>query len=359
MAKNTQNDSNDSKSIGNSNDLNENKVLESNMESSTNKQNDDTTKLNEDKVSENNNQNNASNNRKEENCSCCNDECKCGDCKKCSDYSKCSDCSQCSIGAKKPCCAKQCIMILSLTACILSAFALNKVNKMCNTKVNDNIEERIKEEVKDVIEKNPQLILDAISNGLVSKRENILEQSAVNVDNNKSDVIRSAIKVGEHNTKFSTVLFFDPAGTPCKEALKQIVDILNDSKAGKKMCFYLIPVSILGDASEELAKVYYKLQAFDNDKSKKSKDKSNKFGEFLQEIVKDGATVDKVLDKMKINKHELKKYEEIAKSNLSRSNELLEKLKISSLPAIFVSNNNSSSKKYEIIHKSNFLSNLI
>ena len=361
MAKNPQNDSNDSKLIGNSSDSKENNGSENSIESSTKKENNDITKLNENKVSSNDSVDNTNtqNQQKEENCKCCNDDCKCGDCNKCSDDNKVYDCNQCSLGASKGCCAKKCIMLLAMAACILSVFALNKVNKVCNMKVNDNIEDRIKIEVKEVIIKNPQLILDAISNGLVSKRDNILEQSAINVENNKYEVIKSAIKVGEQNTKFTTICFFDPAGAPCKDALKQIVDIMNDNKAGKKMCFYLLPVSILGDKSEKLAKVYYQLQAFDNDKSKKLKDKTNKLGEFLQEIVKEGATVDKVLDKIKINKHELKKYEEIAKSNLLKNNELLEKLKISSLPAIFVSNNNSNNKKYEIINKSSLLCNLI
>ncbi len=365
MAKNQQSDSSDSKSIGNSNDSKENKVLENSVESSTKKENNDTTKLNENqvssKVSSNDNVDNTDtkNQQKEENCKCCNEDCKCGDCDKCSDDTKVYDCSQCNLNANKSCCAKKCIMLLAMAACILSVFALNKVNKVCNMKVNDNIEERIKTEVKEVIIKNPQLVLDAISNGLVSKRDNILEQSATNVENNKYEVIKSAFKVGEQNTKFTTICFFDPAGAPCKDALKQIVDIMNDSKSSKKMCFYLLPISILGDKSEKLAKVYYQLQAFDNDKSKKSKDKTNKLGEFLQEIVKEGATIDKVLDKIKINKHELKKYEEIAKSNLLKNNELLEKLKISSLPAIFVSNNNSDKRKYEIINKSSLLYNLI
>ncbi|MBR1944201.1 MAG: hypothetical protein IJ848_01870 [Alphaproteobacteria bacterium] len=350
MAKNPQNDFNENKSLENSENLDEKKIIENSNELNNEEITTDNIESNDNKIVEDNNTNNTEKNyQQEENCKCCNSGCKCGDCKNCAD---------CSVN--KNCCSKKCSIVLAIMACILSVFSVNKVNKICKAKVNNNIEDRIKTEVKEVIIKNPQLILDAISNGLVNKRDNMLEQSAINVENNKSEVIKSAIRVGELNTKFTTICFFDPAGSPCKEALKSIVDILNDSKSSKKMCFYLLPVSILGDNSEELAKVYYQLQAFDNDKSKKAKDKTNKLGEFIQEIVKEGATIDKALDKIKVNKNDLKKYEEIAKSNLYKNNELLEKLKISSLPAIFVSNNhNPNNKKYEIITKSSLLSNLI
>ena len=287
---------------------------------------------------------------KENNCECCNDNCNCGDCDKCSCDNTCNSCDSCSINGEKKCCAKKLIVMLSLAACILSIFALNKVNKICSAKPDYNIEDKIKTEVKEVIMKNPQLVLDAIEHGLVNKRDNIMEQSAANVENNKNDIAKSAIQVGDANAKFVTICFFDPAGAPCKDAQKVIVDIV---KNNKKMKFYLLPVAILGEQSEKLAMVYYQLQALDKDKSKKA-DKSNKLGEFLQEIVKEGATVDRVLDIIKVNKHELKKYEEIAKNT-----ELLEKFKISSLPAIFISNQSANNKKYEVIHKYNLLSKLI
>ena len=293
------------------------------------------------------------NNVKEDQCKCCNDGCKCGDCNKC-----CTE-SSCNCVANKPqCCAKKCVLILALAACIMSVIALNKVNKICTiANSNNNIEDKIKTEVKEVITKNPQLVLDAISNGLVNKRDNIMEQSALSIENNKADIIKLAIRVGDANAKFVTICFFDPAGTPCKEAQKVIAEIVKQNN--KKMCFYLLPVSILGDKSEKLAKVYYQLQAMDKDNAKKSDKNTNKFGDFLQEIAKDGATIDKVLDLIKVNKHELKKYEDIAKSNLNKNTELLEKLKVASLPAIFVSNQNNANKKYEVIHKYSLLSKLV
>lgn len=286
---------------------------------------------------------------KENNCECCNNECKCGDCNKCSDD---NTCNSCSTDGNKKCCAKKLILILSLTACVLSIFALNKANKLCSAKPSYNIEDKIKTEVKEVIMKNPQLVLDAISNGLVNKRDTLMEQSAVNVENNKNEIIKYSIQLGDKNTKLTTICFFDPMGMPCKEAQKLIVDIV---KNNKKMRFYLLPVAVLGEKSEQLAMMYYQLREFDKEKSKKSDKSSNKLGEFLQEIVKEGATVDKVLDIIKVNKHELKKYEEVAKTNITKNTELLEKLKISSLPAVFISNQ----KQYEIIHKYSLLSQLV
>ena len=78
--------------------------------------------------------------------------------------------------------------------------------------------------------------------------------------------------------------------------------------------------------------------------------------DFLQEITKEGATIDKVLDIIKVNKHELNKYSEIAKTRMASNRELLEKLKISSLPAVFIS---KYKEKYEIIHDYNLLSKLV
>ncbi|MBQ9441240.1 MAG: hypothetical protein IJU54_02460 [Alphaproteobacteria bacterium] len=343
---------------------NENKVLENSNDEGKNttieNKGTDTSKTEENTIAkENNLVNNEidTNQKKEETCKCCNDGCNCGDCNKCCDSNKCCNSNICDV-QNKSCCSKKCSIILALAACIVSVLALNKVNKVCTVvNNNNNIAEKIQIEVKDAITKNPQLILDAISNGLVNKRDKIMEQSAVNVENNKNEIIKSAIRIGDATAKFVTICFFDPAGTPCMEAQRTIVDIVKQNN--KKMCFYLLPVSVLGDKSEKLAKVYYQLQAFDMDKSKKSGKQSNKLGDFIQEIVKDGATVDKVLDIIKVNKHELNKYEDIAKSNLNKNKELLEKLKISSLPAIFISNQNNTDKKYEIINKHSLLSKLV
>ncbi len=334
----------------------EDKKLESSSVSNneSNKQLENKQDNNKEEVANNINESVKNNQKAGDDCNCCNDNCKCGDCNKCSDN---NSCSSCSIEGNKKCCAKKLIVMLSLAACIISIFALNKVNKICALKPTYDIEDKIKTEVKEVIMKNPQLVLDAISNGLVNKRDNLMEQSAINVENSKNDIIKSSIQIGDTNAKFVSICFFDPAGEPCREAQKVIADIL---KTNKKMRFYLLPVAILGENSEKLAMVYYQLQALDKDKSKKSDKTSNKLGEFLQEIVKEGATVDRVLDIIKVNKHELKKYEDIAKTNVAKNTELLEKLKISSLPAIFVSNqNNSNNKKYEIIHKYSLLSKLV
>jgi len=116
------------------------------------------------------------------------------------------------------------------------------------------------------------------------------------------------------------------------------------------VCFYLVPVPILGDQSEQVAKVYYQLQELDKAKS------SNKLVGFLQEITKEGATLDKVLDIIKVNKHELNKYSDIAKIKIRNNTELLEKLKISSLPAVFVS---KYKEKYDVIHDYNLLPKLV
>ena len=335
MAKNSQNDEN--KKTENSNESIENKTLENSNKPVENTNIDEVNKL-----QDNNNENTSEsiNNNNEENCKCCNDGCKCGDC------GKCSDGGSCSIGGKK-CCAKKLILVLSLAACVLSVMALNKANNICALKEIDNIEERIKTEVKDVITKNPQLILDAISKGLVDKRDNIMKQSAVNVEANKTDVIKSAIRVGDPNAKVSTICFFDPTGVPCKEAQKIIAGMIKNNKS---ICCYLLPVSILGENSEKVTVVYYQLQELDKQKL------STKLLDFLQEITKEGATVDKVLDIIKVNKHELNKYLEIAKTKMASNRELLEKLKISSLPAVFIS---KYKEKYEIIHDYNLLSKLV
>lgn len=291
--------------------------------------------------------NNNTDTNTNENCNCCNDDCKCGDCNKCSDNGNCDTCGSCELNSPKKCCAKKLIVLLSLAACVLSIFSLNKVNKLCAIKPNDNIEERIKEEVKDVITKNPQLILDAISKGLVDKRDNMLKQSAINVENDKANIIKSAIKIGDPSAKLVTILFFDPADTQCNETQKTIASML---KANKSICIYLLPVALLGEKSENLIKVYYQLQELDKSKS------SNKLGEFLQEITKEGSTVDKVLDIIKVNKHDLNKYLKTAETKMKSNKDLLEKLKVSSLPAIFIS---KYKEKYEMIHDHNLLPKLV
>ena len=331
MNKNSQND--EEKKIENSGVKEENKMLEHNVIN-------DNKALNSESLDNKTSEDNNKNEEKLDECKCCNDNCKCGDC------GKCSDGGSCNIGGKK-CCAKKLILILALTSCVLSVMALNKANKFCSVKENDNIEERIKTEVKEVITKNPQLILDAISQGLVDKRDNLLKQSATNVEANKADIIKSAIRIGDVNSKATAICFFDPTGVPCKEAQKIIANMI---KTNKSVCFYIVPVSVLGNNSEKVTKVYYQLQELDKQKS------SNKLVEFLQEISKEGATVDKVLDIIKVNKNELNKYSEVAKTKMASNRELLEKLKVSSLPAIFIS---KYKEKYEVIHDYNLLSKLV
>ena len=231
MNKNSQND--EEKKNENSGSLEENKAPENNFINNDKTFN---SELSDNKPLEDNNKSE----NKPDDCKCCNDNCKCGDC------GKCSDGGCCNINANKKCCAKKLILILALTSCVLSVMALNKANKFCSVQENNNIEERIKTEVKEVITKNPQLILDAISQGLVDKRDNLLKQSATNVETNKADIVKSAIRVGDVNSKATAICFFDPTGTPCKETQKIIANMI---KTNKSICFYLVPVSILGENS--------------------------------------------------------------------------------------------------------------
>ena len=181
----------------------------------------------------------------------------------------------------------------------------------------------------------------------VHKKLDKFEQSAVNVEKNKSDIIKSSLKMGQQNANVEIIMFFDPTGAPCKEAQKIVVDMINNNK---NICVYLLPVSILGEQSESVTKIYYQLQELDKNKQ------SSKLQEFLNEITKGINTGDKVLDIIKVNKYDLIRYSNAANVRMDSNKNFLKTLKIVSLPAVFVSKHGEN---YKIVRNYNSLPELI
>jgi protein-disulfide isomerase len=140
--------------------------------------------------------------------------------------------------------------------------------------------DHIKESVVKVIKNDPQVIMDAMGEGMARKREDAIKHLAKNVEENKTALIEMGMTFGNKSAKTTFIAFVDPLCKHCIEFQKDVIKVL---KSGKNACFHILPVAVIGDDSVTLAKIYYAVYV-------KSPEKALSF---IENIVNSSEAIDK------------------------------------------------------------------
>jgi protein-disulfide isomerase len=184
----------------------------------------------------------------------------------------------------------------------------------------------------DVVKQNPQLLMDAMGEGIAKKRKDVMKQLSADVAGQRAEISSQSMKFGKLDAKKSMICFFDPLCKHCIEFQKSMVKLI---KAKKDVRFELLPVAVLGEDSVTLAKVI--IAAY-----KKSAAKAIKLIEKITESENemDKAAIEKALKTAGFDSKEIEGMLTEVDKKLVANGALAEKLKIPVVPAIFFINEN-------------------
>ena len=231
--------------------------------------------------------------------------------------------NKCSTGSKVG-------VIISILALIVSLAAYFCPRKTGDLAESSTLDEKVKSAVVDLVKQNPQMIMDAMGEGLAKKREDSIKQLGADVFVQKDEIAKQSLKFGKADAKSSVICFFDPLCKHCIEFQKTMLKLM---EAGKDVNFHMMPVAVLGEDSVVLAKTYLSVY-------EKGVDKASKF---IAKITADGsamdkAAIEKALKSIGLDPKEIESMLEEADKKLAANGILAEKLKIPFVPAIFVLN---------------------
>ncbi|MDR3030983.1 MAG: thioredoxin domain-containing protein [Holosporales bacterium] len=196
--------------------------------------------------------------------------------------------------------------------------------------VSSTFDEKVKSIVVDLVKQNPQLLMDAMGEGIAKKREDAMKQLHADVLAQKDELEKQSLKFGKSDSKTSVICFFDPLCKHCIEFQKTMSKLI---KAKKDVRFNLLPVAVLGEDSIVLAKTYFAVY-------EKSPDKA---ATFIDKITEDGSAMDKpaiekALKSAGLESKEIEGMLEAADKKLAASGAMAEKLRVPVVPAIFIIN---------------------
>jgi protein-disulfide isomerase len=185
----------------------------------------------------------------------------------------------------------------------------------------------IREAVVNVIRNNPQMVMDAMGEGMAKKREDVIKQLAKDVAMNKEVLSQMSITFGDRAAKSVFIAFIDPLCKHCIEFQKDAVKAL---KAKKNVCFHLLPVAVIGEDSITLAKIYYVIYA-------KSPEKALAFIEYVtnstEAMDKDG--IEKALKSVGLSSKDIESAMPDGDKKVIASGKKAEELKVPFIPAVF------------------------
>ncbi len=141
------------------------------------------------------------------------------------------------------------ISVVALIVAGASYFCPNKTTEPAS-----DADEKMKSMVINIIRDNPQLIMDAMGEGMAKKREESLKVLADEVANSKDELGKMALTFGDMASKVSIIAFVDPLCKHCMDFQKDLIKIVNSKKG---ICFRILPVAVLGEDSVTLSNVYY------------------------------------------------------------------------------------------------------
>ncbi|MDR2667117.1 MAG: thioredoxin domain-containing protein [Holosporales bacterium] len=227
---------------------------------------------------------------------------------------------KCSLGHKV--CAFLSILALGVS---LAAYLGQKESAV--KPVDSTFDEKVKNVVIDVMRQNPQLLMDAMGEGIAKKREDAIKQLSKDVAEQKTEISEQSMKFGESGSKNVMLCFFDPLCKHCIDFQKSMIKIV---RAKKDVNFRLIPVAVLGDDSITLAKVY--LAVYD-----KSAEKAIAFIEKITATdgEMDKAAIEKALKDVGLDPKKIQETMPDVDKKLAANGAIAEKLKIPVVPAVF------------------------
>jgi protein-disulfide isomerase len=217
------------------------------------------------------------------------------------------------------------VSVLALGGAVVSSYYCYK---KCATPPEDSsFDEKVKNVVLDVVKQNPQLLMDAMGEGIARKREDTMKQLAADVLAKKDDLCKLGMKFGKSESKNIVICFFDPL---CKHCISFQRSMLKIIQSGADVRFELIPVSVLGEDSVLVAKAYIAVYL-------KSPGKAAKF---IEAVTAEDGTVDKdgmekALKAAGVDSKDIEKLMADADAKLIENGKAAENLKIPVVPAIF------------------------
>jgi len=218
-------------------------------------------------------------------------------------------------------------VIISVVALIVAALAYFSPKKPAEATLGSTFDEKVRGIVLDVVKQNPQLLMDAMGEGISKKREETVKQLAGEIYKQKDDIAKQSLKFGKADSKSTVICFFDPL---CKHCIAFQRSMINLIKAKKDVSFKMLPVAVLGEDSVTIAKVYIAVY-------EKSPEKAV---DFIEKLTEEGSNMDKAAIEKAVKAAGLssKDIEAIltdSDKKLAANGALAEKLKIPVVPAIF------------------------
>ncbi len=219
-------------------------------------------------------------------------------------------------------------IIISVIALVIASLAYMSSKKAEDAAKNAVSEEKIKTTVIEIVKQDPQLLMNAMGEGIAKKREDTVKQLAVDVYKQKDDIIKQSLKFGKADSKSVVICFFDPMCKHCIAFQKSMASLI---KSKKDVAFKMLPVGMLGDDSYTLARVYFSVY-------EKSQEKALKF---IEKLTEDGGAMDKdAIEKaLKVAGLSYKEIESTlndSEKKLIANGKLAETLKLPFVPAIFL-----------------------
>ena len=219
-------------------------------------------------------------------------------------------------------------LIISIIALIIAAASYFCPKKSTDLLNSSTLDEKVKGIMIDTVKQDPQLLMDAMGEGIAKKREAAIGELTNGILDKSSDITKQSMKFGELSSKTNVVCFFDPLCKHCIDFQKSMSKIV---KAKKDVCFKMIPAAVLGDDSVTLAKVY--IAVYD-----KSPEKALTFIEKITSSEGDinKSEIEKALKTAGLDPKEIEGMMTDADKKLIANGKLAETLKIPVVPAIFV-----------------------
>jgi len=219
-------------------------------------------------------------------------------------------------------------LIISILALIVAAASYFCPKKNADSLASSNFDEKVKGIIIDTVKQDPQLLMDAMGEGIAKKREAAIGELTKSVLDKSQDIAKQSMKFGELAAKTNVVCFFDPLCKHCIDFQKSMIKLV---KAKKDVCFKMIPAAVLGDDSITLAKVYIAVY-------EKSPEKALTFIEKITSSEGDinKSDIEKALKTAGLDPKEIEGMMPDSDKKLIANGKLAEAIKIPVVPAIFI-----------------------
>jgi protein-disulfide isomerase len=224
--------------------------------------------------------------------------------------------------------------IISIVALIASIASYLCPKKESAAGADPTFDEKVKRIILDVIKQNPQMLMDAMGEGIAKKREDAVKQLEKDVLDQKTSLLAQSLRFGNSGSDKMVLCFFDPLCKHCIEFQKSMIKIV---KSGKNVSFGILPVAVLGDDSVLLAKVYISVYERSVEKAIGFIEAITEYGDSV-----DKDAIEKALKTVGLSFKEIENALKEADKKLGANGVMAEKMKVPIVPAIFYINGANS-----------------